>query len=328
MPLIDYETAKRIAVLLRPVLDEYSKRPERFDSPDYYPPRSDPREMVARYFIVLVAMDHRLSRPGKPYEARLDGKTYHGADLLYRLGMAKYREDPEFFAPSRLAKITTRDILGWLCVDRVCPPDPERRAALLRDLGLKLEEIYAGSVTELLREARSRLHGPPEEPGLVELLQTFMAYNDPVEKKAMLLAKFLERRGIFTITDPWNKRVPVDNHLARIALRTGIVRLEDNLMKLVTSRRHVDRWLDTLLRITIREAWHVVAFNTGYDDFLLDDILWDMGRRVCVHGSPFCHNCSARYCRGSACILREACLTGLGKLAPIEEHFFLDTWWY
>jgi hypothetical protein len=53
--------------------------------PDLYPPPGASRRDIALYFLVMVAMDHRLSRPGRPYEAVVDGKLYHGADLLYSL---------------------------------------------------------------------------------------------------------------------------------------------------------------------------------------------------------------------------------------------------
>ncbi|MDK2384426.1 MAG: iron-sulfur cluster loop, partial [Candidatus Korarchaeota archaeon] len=88
--------------------------PDPFTDPRFYPPPSDDEEAVARYFLVMVAMDHRLSRPGRPYEARLEDGFYHGADLLYRLGMEKYLEDPGFFAPSRLASITAEEVASWL----------------------------------------------------------------------------------------------------------------------------------------------------------------------------------------------------------------------
>ncbi len=325
MPLIDYEQAARIAKALSGIRIE----PDPFTDPNYYPPPSESRERVAMYFLVMVAMDHRLSRPGKPYEASIDGKRFHGADLLYRLGMKKYLEDPDFFTPERLAETTREDILRWLCVGNVCPPDPERRAHLLRDLGVKLLKLYGGSALAIIEKAGGRLYGSPEAPGLVDLLKVFTAYNDPVDKKALLLAKFLERRGIFRVGNMWEKRVPVDNHVTRIALRLGLVVLEEPLQRKLLEGSEFTPWEDVAVRITVREAWWIVARMANIDPFLLDDLLWTMGRKICIHDAPKCEKCSGHpVCVEGICALSHICPAGLGLRKPVEEHKFLNTWWY
>ncbi|KSW12118.1 hypothetical protein CF15_04945 [Pyrodictium occultum] len=328
MVLVDAVQAARVGEALRPALERY--RPDSFTDPRFYPPAGEDPETVARYFLVMVAIDHRLSRPGRPYEAVVRGERLHGADLLYRLGRLRLDEDPGFFSPRRLAGITARDVEEWLCVGGVCPPDPGVRAALLRDLGSKLEALYGGSALRLLEESRGLLHSwDPSSPGLVERLRVFEAYGDPVEKKPMLLAKFLERRGLLEIRDPWDKRVPVDNHVARIALRLGLVRPEPRLLEKIRGGRETTPWEDVLIRIAVREAWHLVAERISVDDFILDDVLWTMGRRVCVHGRPRCRGCSGHpACEGGGCILRGVCPVGLGVEEPVEEHRFLNTWWY
>lgn len=328
MPLVDVGLARRVAPRFAEAVA--AVKFDTFTDTRYYPPLSESEEKVAMYFLVMVAMDHRLSRPGRPYEAVVDGKLYHGADLLYRLGMKRYEEDPHFFAAERLSKVTERDIVEWLCVEDVCPPDAELRAALLRDLGRKLEAAYGGSALRLLEASRGFLHTwDPSAPGLVERLRIFEAYSDPVEKKAMLLAKFLERRGLLEVRDPWNKRVPVDNHLTRIALRLGLVKLEAELMEKVRRGVSFTPWEDVLVRVAVREAWHAVAEAISVDDFLLDDVLWTMGRKLCVHGTPMCRGCKTHeMCSAGSCRLVGVCPVGLGLEEPVEEHTFLDTWWY
>ncbi len=327
---IDYEQVSRVAPLAKRLVEEYSRKGvDSFTDERYYPPPSHSREDVARYFLVMVAMDHRLSRPGKPYEALVDGERYHGADLLYRLGMKKYTEDPGFFEPERLAEIRVRDVLEWLCVGEVCPPDPERRASLLRDLGVKLVKLYGSSAYQLLEASKGRLRGAPEEPGLLDLLKTFMAYNDPVEKKAFLLAKFVERRGLLAVRDAENKRVPVDNHVTRIALRLGIVRVEGPVLEKYSRGIAFNEYEDVLLRVLVREAWHSIASIAGIDDFILDDLLWAGGRKNCVREEPLCNKCSrGPFCLEGRCAFSQVCPVGLGAWKPLDEHLFLDTWWY
>ncbi len=329
--MIDEAQAARVAEALKPVLERYAASPDGFTDPRYYPPSGADPETVAAYFLVMVAMDHRLSRPGRPYEARLSGDGfYHGADLLYRLGARRLQEDPGFFTPGRLARVTVEEVRAWLCVGDTCPPDPGVRAALLRDLGRKLQLLYRGSALRLIEEARGMLHTwDPGAPGLVERLRVFEAYSDPVEKKPMLLAKFLERRGVIEIHDPWNKRVPVDNHLTRIALRLGLLQPRPGLAEKIRRREPFTPWEDVELRIGVREAWHQVARRAGYDDFILDDLLWTMGRRLCIHDAPRCRRCTGHpACVNNQCTLRPVCPTGLRAQKPLEEHLFLDTYWY
>ena len=329
VPIVDMVQAKRIGRRISGAMRDYI--PDSFTDPRYYPGRDADDEQVAFYFLVMVAMDHRLSRPGRPYEARLSGEgLYHGADLLYRLGARMLQENPGFFTVKRLAHITPGEVRAWLCAGSACPPDAELRAALLRDLARKLKQYYGGSVLKLIEESQGYLHTwDPRAPGLVERLTVFQAYNDPVEKKAMLLAKFLERRGLLRIHDTWNKRVPVDNHLVRIALRTGIVVLERELEEKILSQRAFTPWEDILLRVSVREAWHRVALEAGADDFILDDILWAMGRRVCVRGNPHCRGCRSRpVCNDTGCVLADACPVALRSRAPLNEHLFLNTYWY
>ena len=121
----------------------------------------------------------------------------------------------------------------------------------------------------------------------------------------------------------------MDNHLTRIALRLGLVELEPSLQRKVEEQAETTPWEDLLIRTAVREAWHLVASRAGVDEFILDDILWTMGRRLCVHGQPRCTSCQGHWmCTQGGCILRSVCPTGLGLRRPVEEHRFLNTWWY
>ncbi len=328
---VDHEAAVKVGRLLRPLRN--SIHVDDFTDEALYPPRSAPREDVAMYFLVMVAMDHRLSRPSKPYEAVIDGRLYHGADLLYRLGRIKMEEDPDFFTAERLSRVTERDVLEWLSVGGARPPDPSLRARLLRDLGEKLLKLYDGSAFRIIAESRARLRNPPEA-GFLDRLKVFAAYQDPVEKKPLLLAKFLERRGVLQVDDPWNKDVPVDNHLARIAVRTGIVRVDKETLEKIAAGIEFSPEEDVMLRYAARLAWRIVAQESGIDPFILDDFLWMFGRKCCTRDSPACRSgcvegCQAiGGCRGGTCVLRPVCRAASDPLYMVPEHKFLETWWY
>ncbi|MGC9072230.1 MAG: hypothetical protein ACP5HK_06020 [Acidilobus sp.] len=309
-----------------------------FEDPRYYPPPGSPRRQVMAYFLVMVAMDHRLSRGRRQYEARLGGELYHGADLLYRLGVQRLRDDPGFFDAERLAKATEEEVKEWLTVRSdegsvARPPDPLVRAELLRDLGLKLLSVFDGDPMNIVLRSGGHLRRGIGE-GFIDLLKVFKAYQDPVEKKAFLLAKFIERRDVVRFQDPQNKEVPVDNHLTRIALRTGIVQVDEATMARVARGMPFEPEEDVLLRLAVRRAYRVVAQEAGVDPFVMDDFLWAFGRRCCTFDGPSCMTgCTQRCssiggCSGGKCALAPACRAYSEKLYILPEHSFQETWWY
>ena len=304
----------------------------------FYPPVGSSREEVAMYFLVMVALDHRLSRPGRPYEGVVDGELYHGADLLYRLGRKLLEEDPEFFTAERLSRITGDEVSSLFSASRpgggvARPPDPQVRASLLRDLGRKLLSLYEGSAYRVIVESGGLLRRGVGE-GFIDRLKVFTAYQDPVEKKAFLLAKFLERRGVLPIGDPHNKEVPVDNHLARIAVRTGIVRVSPEILERIAAGIELQPWEDVLIRTAARLAYKTAARTGGIDPFVMDDLLWQFGRKCCTRDSPTCRTeCRTGCmeiggCRDGRCIFEDICLARRDPRYMVNEHKFIETWWY
>ncbi|OYT39121.1 MAG: iron-sulfur cluster loop [Desulfurococcales archaeon ex4484_58] len=282
----------------------------------YYPGRNVDEENVIRYFFVMVAMDHRLSRPGKPYEACLDDGCYHGADLLYRLGKKMFDENPEFFSPKNLAKISVDQVKFWLSVEEVGPPDPTTRAYLLRDLGLKILKLYGGETRRIVVESNNRLKGTIEKPGLVDHLKVFKAYEDPVEKKALLLAKFLIKRGIFKPVDQLD--MPIDNHLTRIALRLGLVMVSGELWDKIRKGVEVSVEEDVLIRLFVRRAYRSLAIRSRVKPDILDDHFWLMGREICLRDKPLCDKC----------LFKQVCLAKNNPAFMVNEHILYNTWYY
>jgi len=291
---------------------------ERIDVYDerYYPSKDVDAETAARYFLVMVAMDHRLSRPGKPYEACLEDGCYHGADLLYRLGAKKFAEDPSFFTPEKLERVSVDDVRSWLSVGAAEPPDPDVRAYLLRDLGVKLRKLYEGRVLAIIEQSSGLIYGKGLMPGFVDLLRVFRAYEDPVSKKALLLAKFLTQRGLFTPREQLD--VAVDNHLTRIALRLGMVMISGELWSKIKSGIEVSSEEDVLIRMSVKAAYRKLSMKTGIDPGILDDHFWIMGRKLCVRDAPFCDKC----------IFKNVCLAYRNRSFMVNEHTYLNTWFY
>ncbi|MEM4851880.1 MAG: iron-sulfur cluster loop [Desulfurococcaceae archaeon] len=292
-----------------PKLDVYDER--------FYPSKSEEPENTLRYFIVMVAIDHRLSRPSKRYYACLDDGCYKGADLLYRLGIKKFNENPNFFSPENLSKVTVKEVTDAFTVGDATPPDPDIRTALLRDLGLKLVKLYSSSVTRLLECSNDRLRGSLEKPGLADNLRVFRAYEDPVEKKTMLLAKFLIARGLYNPVDQLD--VAVDNHLSRIAYRLGLVMVSGPIWDKIRNGIDVTSEEDFILRLVIRRAYRQVAEKAGLSPVTIDDYFWIMGRTICLRDEP-------PHCE--KCLFKGFCRARVNAAFMVKEHAFPYTWYY
>ncbi|MEM0027779.1 MAG: iron-sulfur cluster loop [Ignisphaera sp.] len=282
----------------------------------FYPKSNEPLEQVLMYFLVMVAMDHRLSRPGKPYEAVIVGERLRGADLLYRLGIEMFRNNPDFFSPEHLARVREDEVAKWLSIGDAKPVDIGLRTHLLNDLGQKMILVYGSNPKNIILLSKNYIRSL-NGYGLADLLKVFKAYQDPVEKKIFLLVKFLVYRGLFNPMDKENLHVAVDNHLTRIALRTGVVELEDSLSEKVVRGSPISHDEDVLIRLAVREAYKMLSRLSGVDPLLIDDFMWYFGRSVCRYDEPKCGVCSFKsFCRAYE----------MGSFA--NEPLYYDTWYY
>ncbi len=304
---------------------------DRFVDSRFYPSPSDPPQQVANFFFVAVALDHRVYEPGERLCIAFGTETLCGTDALYRMLKEVYEEDPKRFEPESLARLSIEDLRRWLCRDGKCVRGLEIRAMLLRDLGEKCLKLFGRSFLSIVERCDGYLRREDGE-GLIDLVKVFKAFQDPVEKKPFLLAKMLERRGLINVKDPYSKRVPVDNHVVRIALRLGLVKLGRDLLTKVVEGREVDPYEDVLIRMCIREAWQRVCLASSLDPFVLDDALWTFGRTVCLVNKPRCLEGRIEvrhpFVAMGRCIFEKVCPVARGEIEPLNEHQFWKTWWY
>jgi len=273
----------------------------RFKPFDYLNPHLDPpagtsSELIADFYFFVVAIDHRTSSPsGTAFEGYLDGKFFHGADLLYALAVQKLRDEPDFFSAERMAQISDEEVGEWLSLvineERVVIYNPQERADLLRDSGESILQLGYKSSIELVKRSEGYVLRK-KGIGLLQLLKNFKAYSDPVSKKSYLWIKFLTGRGLLDIQDLDNLNVPVDNHLSRIALRTGIVNVKN---KEIQGRLRQEQPFtvseDLELREAIRNAFKEILNYKKLKFNELDDLFWVLGRTHCIHSeNPVCQN--------------------------------------
>jgi hypothetical protein len=301
-------------------------------------------ERVARFFFFVTSIDHRTSPPGQSFEGFVEGQYFQGSDLLWHLSLRKYQTDNDFFNPSRMATLAEADVQQWLTVQRPAPVtirNAGARTALLRDCGGVLLEKYDGSVLALLERASHRVVRAVDKahPGLLSLLASFKAYEDPASKKAFLLLKFLLRRGLWTVDDIDQIRIPVDNHLSRIAFRTGVVDVSPDLARKLREAIPLGVGTDIALRRIVGDAYAHVAQQAQRPVLELDDFLWHFGRQcctadlppVCVRGcSVACYvatNLLPSGCR-LECPLHQSCKAYHDVSRRQLREAKLETWYY
>ncbi len=222
----------------------------------YTPPTFD-HVIDADAALFLCAVDHTT---GFERSHEVDGRgPFRGSELMWELGLRRARLRPRFLTAARLRRIGADEVADLFEADGETVADPQRRAALWRDLGVLLEARYRGSAATLLEASGGRLGG---EGGLLDRLSVFQAYSDPLAKKSFLFAKICERRGWLTVADPDAWEVSADNVLMRLALRSGLVP-EGELAE---------------VRPATRSALKALAERAGVSPPVLDDMLWELGR--------------------------------------------------
>ncbi len=324
-------------------LGELQPKAETFLESTLFPAPTYDREDVAHFFFFVTGIDHRTSPPNQSFEGTIEGRYFQGADLLWHLSLQKFKENPQSFHPKAMAHITDEMVADWFSVTHPVPVtirNPEERAALLRNGGKLLLERYEGSVLNLLEKAEHRVSAQPEKAnsGLLHWLSQFKAYEDPAKKKSYLLLKFLLRRNLWTIIDENRIRIPVDNHLTRIALRTNIVTVSSDLAALLREQIPISQAIDVLLREKIGDAYFQVGQYAKRSVLELDDFFWHFGRQCCVVTNPICVSGCTTNCFvveqllpvscGGNCPLSTICpaSTNDAHRALVEPKF--DTWYY
>ncbi len=206
--------------------------------------------------LFLCAIDHRT---GYERAHMVDGSgPFAGSELMWTVALRSAEREPGLLTADRLREASAQDVARWFRIGDETVADPQRRAALWRDLAAGLDE-YRGSAERLLAACGGRLGG---DLGLIALLSRHEAYSDPLAKKSFLFAKIAERRGWLEVADPESWEVSADNVLMRLALRSGLVS-EGRLGE---------------VRPATRAAFKEVAKAAGINPAVLDDLLWELGR--------------------------------------------------
>jgi hypothetical protein len=207
--------------------------------------------------IFLCAIDHRTGYRGR---FLVDGKgPYEGSALLWAVGLQAALRERGLLTAAGLADVTPERVAELFRIGGETVADPERRAALWRNLAAGLARDHGGEAEALLAASAGRLGGTG---GLLGLLARYEAYADPLAKKSFLFAKICARRGWLSVHDRESWEVCADNVLMRLALRSGLVHAGAG----------------DQVRAATRDAFRQVAASAEIEPPLLDDLLWELGR--------------------------------------------------
>lgn len=207
--------------------------------------------------LFLCAVDHRTGYRGS--HAVGGQGPFSGSALLWAVALAAAEGEPGVLTAGSLREVSGERVAALFRIEGETVADPDRRAALWRDLAAGLERDYGGRAQALLEAGAGRLGGTG---GLLARLAGYEAYSDPLRKKSFLFAKICERRGWLQVADPERWEVCADNVLMRLALRSGLVR-PGPLAE---------------VRAATRDAFKEVAAQSGVAPPVLDDLLWELGR--------------------------------------------------
>jgi hypothetical protein len=234
-------------------------------------------------------------------ETELDGEYIKGSDLFFAFAKRKVEQDSDFFTAARLAELSVTEYQAAYAPDGDAAHSlinrAEERVAILRDLAQGLLRDYGGSTLSLLAACHHRLH-TSKASGLLDRVSKFEGYNDPHFKKAFVFLKALIGLDLWEVRDRENLFIPVDYHLIRMALRTGLVRVTDPaLAEQLQTRAPASEADDWEIREVIKRAYKGLEERSGVDIFVLDEIFWTIGRSCCHYARPpRCTTCDFSDC--------------------------------
>ena len=146
------------------------------------------RRESGNFYLLLVAICHQTSPRGRPpLEGTVGGRLLRGWDYLSAKLAAAVRDDARLLKPTTWVQSTPRDVAELFADPELGErlTDPPGRARLIRNLGSVMHGHGWQSLEDLYRACNGRIASG--YPNLLALLANFDAYQDPVQKKALLL---------------------------------------------------------------------------------------------------------------------------------------------
>lgn len=259
-----------------------------------YPPLNHPQTVNFFFFICMHMFgfwygDHR--GYVAPMYGVIDDKECKGADLVMKCAI-KFLNAGGNFSPEYFARITPKEFAEIFSDDNgpIPFPDFEIRYKLTRAYGEFFYEMRASTIDGLEDTNVSK------RPLKIFLEKTIIipGYgDDPFLKKNTLLALVLANRPEhFLKVGPEEKWPPVvDYHLMRLALRLGLVEIDEYDTPENTERLWTEERMENKIRMDTYYAILALVNESGKTMSFVDHLLWS-GRKYCPEMTePECSKC-------------------------------------
>lgn len=239
-------------------------------------------ETAALFWLVATG----ICQQTRTLDGTIGGRRLRGSDYLFAALLQHLARHPDRWTPPALTTWTLTELQGAVSDDGNPPTSTLDRLAerlrLLRGIGKHIASEHADGPMSIWSGCDRRVET------LLGRLAAMEAYVDPVAKKSHLLLMFLHECGLWPLADPENLEIAIDYHVMRVALRTGIVEVEDpELRRRLTCQDPVTEAEDTAIRLAVREACRtILAGVPELSRFRLDNLLWMIGRNCCFYEHP------------------------------------------
>ncbi len=264
---------------------------------DYLPPINHPLTLDYFFAVTLQQFSFWETRDGKydkPLLAVLDGKRLKGSSYLFYAYTRLLEVNPTFFTPEGQANLSLEDL------EDVFRDDQGNVQMPAIDLHLQQARAYGRDMLDavLTPEKILKKSNNSEKP-----LETFLSIldqlggyrEDPLQKKSNLLALCLSQRpeGFLKFGEDESIRPIVDYHCMRSILRTGMVNVLDEHMRIKLSHREIvspqDEWA---VRFASYQVLQALVELSGRPISVVDEFLFRYMRSQCPEMTePICAKC-------------------------------------
>lgn len=228
-----------------------------------------------------------------PMVARIDGQDLKGSDFLFRACTRAVQKTPDVFQPAALAQMDDAELDAIFHGDAGINPLPmwPEHLEMIRGYArwFTRHDTSPADVLQTVAASPKSLHT------LLETLANIPGYaEDPLRKKAMLLAITLENRPehFLHVTDPESAVPIIDYHLQRSALRTGLVRVDDPALRnKLEARQRLPQADEELIRAATYEAIGQLMKRSGLSAAAVDWFFFQNRTRCPETTEPHCAAC-------------------------------------
>ncbi|CAG0931654.1 hypothetical protein TFLX_02216 [Thermoflexales bacterium] len=233
-------------------------------------------------------------RYSHPLIAQLDGRTLKGSDYLFAAYRRVLDRNAEFFRPERQAALTAGELASIFRTDDGSNPMPafELHLELAQAYGRDLQ-MLGWTPRDIVAQA-NRAESP--RAAFLSRLDHIGGYKeDPLRKKAMLLALILEQRPEkFLRSVPEEDQPPViDYHLMRSCLRTGLIEVRDeDLRRRLVGREELPAQAEWAVRFAAYQAVQHVQSLAGRSMGAVDWFFFNARHRCPEMTEPECAVCA------------------------------------